>query len=109
MRRLRGRLGPRGAAARVVQLIRAAIVLIEIIIGVRVLLHVAGANPAAGFTSFIDSISSPFVGPFHPVFQDALLNGHPLEVGSLLAMAVYAILAYIAIKIVRGLFSAGHI
>jgi len=106
LRRFRSRFGARGIGGRLVGLIRFVILIIEAIIGLRVLLHVAGANPAAGFTSFVDHLSSPFVGPFHPVFADAILNGHPLELGSLLAMGVYAVLAYIAIRIVRGVFSA---
>jgi hypothetical protein len=109
LRHVRSRLGARGFAARVVQLIRLAILVIEGIIAVRVLLKVAGANAQAGFTSFVDGLSSPFVGPFHPVFADQLLNGHPLEVGSLLAMGVYALLAYAAIRVVRGLFSPAHV
>jgi len=109
LRSLRSRFRARGVVARFVQLIRLAIFFVEIVIGIRVLLHVAGANPAAGFTSFVDSLSSPFVGPFHPVFADTLVNGHPLELGSLLAMGVYAILAFIAIRVVRGLFSPGHL
>src|SRR5437899_1929002 len=76
------------------------------IIAVRILLKFAGANPQAGFTSFVDRLSSPFVGPFHPVFADQLFSGHPLELGSLLAMGVYAVLAYVAVRLVRAAFSA---
>src|SRR5437879_1893052 len=103
LRAMRSRLRTR---ARVVQLIRLAIFVIEGIIAVRILLKFAGANPQAGFTSFVDRLSSPFVGPFHPVFADQLFSGHPLELGSLLAMGVYAVLAYVAVRLVRPAFSA---
>ena len=103
LRAMRSRLRTR---ARVVQLLRLAILVIEGIIAVRILLKFAGANPQAGFTSFVDRLSSPFVGPFHPVFADQLFSGHPLELGSLLAMGVYAVLAYVAVRLVRAAFSA---
>ncbi len=109
LRRFRTRLGARGFVARVVQLIRLVILVLEGLIALRILLKVAGANPAAGFTSFIDGLSAPFVGPFHPVFADQILNGHPLEVGSLLAMLVYAVLAYVVVRIIRSAFSPAHV
>lgn len=107
--RIRGRIGGRSIPARVVQLIRFAIFVIELIIAVRILLTLAGANPQAGFTSFVNTLSSPFVGPFATVFTNPLLNGHPFELGSLLAMGIYAVLAYAAVRIVRGLFTAAHL
>jgi len=107
LHQLRSRLGARSISARLVQLIRLAIFAIEGIIAVRILLKIAGANPQAGFTSFVDTLSAPFVGPFHPVFADQSTNGHPLEVGSLLAMGIFAVLAYVAVRLVKGASSMG--
>ena len=109
LRRLQSRLRARTLASRVLQLMRLAILFVEGIIALRILLKLAEANPQAGFTSFVDNVSSPFVGPFHPVFADQLISGHPLEVGSLLAMGVYAVLALAAMRVVRGVFSPAHI
>jgi len=92
-----------------VQLVKLAILFVEGVMAIHVVLRVAGANPAAGFSRFIDTLSAPFIGPFRPVFTDQLVNGHPLEVGSLLGMAVYAILAFVAIRVIRGVFSPGHL
>ena len=44
-----------------------------------------------------------------PVFADQLVNGHPLEMGSLLGMAVYLVLAFVAIAVLRGVFSPRHL
>ena len=109
LHQIRSRFGARSFSTRLVQLIRLAIFVVDGIIAVRILLKVAGANPQAGFTSFVDRLSSPFVGPFHPVFADQLVNGHPLELGSLLAMGVYAVLAYVSVGVVRRIFSAARV
>lgn len=109
LHQFRSRFGARSFSTRLVQLIRLAIVVIDGIIAVRILLTIAGANPQAGFTSFVDGLSAPFVGPFHPVFADQPVNGHPLELGSLLAIGVYAVLAYVAIRLVRRIFSAARV
>ena len=108
LRRIRARIRARGFATRVVQLIWLAILFVELAVALHVLLKVAGAMKA-GFTNFVDGVSAPFVGPFHPVFKDQIVNGNPLEVGTLLGMAVYAILAFAAIRIVRGIASPGGV
>ena len=109
VRQIRARFVARTVPSRLVQLIRLAILVIEGIIAARILLKLALANPQAGFTSFIDGLSAPFVGAFHPVFADQSVSGHPLEVGSLLAMAVYAALALLAIRVVKLAFRAAHV
>src|ERR1700681_1539197 len=72
---------------------------VEGIVAVRIIFKATGANPQAGFSSFIYNLSSPFVGPFHPVFADGKLNGHPFEWGSLLAMAASAALAFLPLRV----------
>ncbi len=91
-RELRGRTG---------QLVRLALLVVESLIALRVILKVAGANESAGFANFLYKITGPLVGPFHPVFADHSVNGHPFEVGSLLAMAVYAAVAYMVRRLGR--------
>lgn len=91
--------------ARLDQLARLALLLVEALIAVRVLLKVAGANEHAGFATFLYRVSSPLVAPFHPVFADRPVNGHPFEVGSLLAMAVYAAAAYLLTRLARAVVS----
>ena len=93
------RLLSRGLRARLRQLIRVLLLVVEALIAVRILLKVTGANEHAGFATFLYKVSSPFVAPFHPVFADHLVNGHPFEVGSLLAMGVYAVLAYFVVRL----------
>ncbi len=87
------------------QLIRLVLLLVEALIALRMLFKVTGANEHAGFASLIYRITSPLVGPFHPVFSDHPVNGHPFEVGSLLAMGVYAAAAYVLLRLGRLVFT----
>lgn len=87
------------------QLVGLTFIVIEGIVALRVVFKAMGANAQAGFSSFIYSISSPFVGPFHPVFKDGTINGHPFELGSVLAMLVFALLAFLAMRVVRLVFA----
>ncbi|MBJ7609023.1 MAG: YggT family protein [Candidatus Dormibacteraeota bacterium] len=90
---------------RLRQLLRLALLVVEAMVALRIVLKVTGANAQAGFSSFVYRVSSPFVEPFHPVFADQSVNQHPFEVGSLLAMVVYAALAYLAVRVVRIILS----
>jgi hypothetical protein len=53
-----------------------------------------GANPDAGFTQIIYSLSEPFMAPFFAVFGTTQVNGSVFEWSALLAIIVYALLAW---------------
>lgn len=67
--------------------------LIEALLAFRFVLKLLGANSAAGFTSFIYSITQPLAAPFLNVFRITRVEGSALEWTTLLAMAVYWIIA----------------
>jgi hypothetical protein len=71
---------------------------IEIILGLRFLLKALGAN-ANGFVTFIYRISQPLVNPFLGIFPAAGGGGMVLEWATLLAMAVYALLAMLVVRL----------
>jgi len=75
--------------------------IIEILLGFRFLLKLLGANPSAGFTNFIYGITAPFASPFLNVFQVSRVEGSvsALEWTTLLAMAVYWVIAFGIIKL----------
>ena len=73
---------------------------IEVLLAFRFLLKLLGANPAAGFTSFIYGITAPFAAPFLNVFRMSQVEGNVLEWTTLLAMAVYWVIAWGVIKLV---------
>lgn len=72
---------------------------IETLLAFRFILKVMGANPNAGFTDFIYTITLPFVGPFLAVFNRSTLEGSVFEWTTILAMLVYWILAEAIIRL----------
>jgi hypothetical protein len=66
---------------------------LEVLLAFRFVLRLLGANSAAGFTSFIYGTSHPFVAPFLNVFRVTKVEGSVFEWTTLLAMAVYWLIA----------------
>ena len=74
--------------------------IIELLLAFRFVLKLLGANPAAGFTSFIYSLSYVFAAPFLTVFRSSrIAEGNVFEWTTLLAMVVYGIVAWGIIKL----------
>jgi len=76
------------------QIVWSLATLIEAILAFRFFLRLAGANPGAGFTNFIYTISWPFAQPFLAVFNPTVVEGKVFEWTTLLAMAVYLLIAW---------------
>lgn len=72
---------------------------IEILLAFRFILKLLGANPDAGFTSFIYGITHIFASPFLNVFGISYVSGSIFEWTTLLAMFVYWVLALGIIKL----------
>ena len=87
-------------AFRSLQLVWFLLGLVEGVIGLRVILHAAAAREV-GFVSFIDAVSGWLVAPFRGITPDYVNRGNVVEVGSLIAMLVYLIAAYLVVKLVR--------
>lgn len=73
--------------------------IIEILLAFRFVLKLLGANPVAGFTSFIYGITSIFASPFLNVFRIVYVEGSIFEWTTILAMFVYWVLAVAIIKL----------
>lgn len=79
-------------AARVVWYIAGVLLTL---LAFRFVLALLGANQANGFANFIYSVSHPFVAPFFSLFGYNLSYGvSHVETYTLVAMAVYALVAY---------------
>lgn len=72
---------------------------IEVLLVFRFALKLFGANPEAGFTNFIYSITYIFATPFLNVFRVSQALGSIFEWTTLLAMFVYWIIALGIIKL----------
>lgn len=65
------------------------------LLALRVVLLLFGANQDSGFVSFIYTLSAPFAVPFYGIFAYEPSYGvSVLEVSSLVAIAIYALIAW---------------
>jgi uncharacterized membrane protein HdeD (DUF308 family) len=67
-------------------------------------LKLFGANPSSGFVSVLYSITQLFLAPFTAIFSTATTQGIEtkavLEPGTIIAMIVYALIAWGVIKLI---------
>lgn len=73
--------------------------IIEALMAFRFVLKLLGANPSAGFSSFIYTVTQPFASPFLNVFRISRVEGSVVEWTTLLAMLVYWLVALGLIKL----------
>ncbi len=71
---------------------------IEMLLVFRLIFKILGANPSSGFVQFINSVTQLFIAPFYGIFRQATTSGiettSVLEPATLIAMIVYAFLAW---------------
>lgn len=72
---------------------------IESLIAIRAVLRLLGANAANSFASLIYGVTNPLVAPFRGIFTDPVLGTSVLELSSLVAIVVYALLAYALVRL----------
>lgn len=72
--------------------------LIEILLGLRFIFMLLGANPRSGFTSFLYMITgifiAPFSGIFNPFTSTGLVSRAVFDPATLVAMIIYALVAW---------------
>ena len=73
--------------------------ILEALLAIRFLLKLMQANPLAGFTSFIYSVTGLFTAPFEAVFSNLRAQGSVFEWTTLLAMGVYWLIAVAVVKL----------
>jgi uncharacterized protein YggT (Ycf19 family) len=86
------------------QLITFIVGLIIGLIAIRVVLRLIAANPDNAFAQFIYGITAPFVGPFLTLTGTPSFEGAVLEIPSLVAIIVYALLGWALAKLMWILF-----
>jgi uncharacterized protein YggT (Ycf19 family) len=66
--------------------------LILLLLGLRIILLLFGANTSSGFVSFIYNASQPFVAPFRGIFPSQYLgSGFFIDTAAILAFIVYGL------------------
>ncbi len=89
---------PPTLAGRIIWYIGGAI---SILLAFRFVLALLGANPASAFAHFIYNVTTPLVSPFFGLFGYTPTYGvSRLEVFTLVAIAVYALVAWGLVKLV---------
>jgi len=78
-------------AQRIVWLI---VGIINVIIALRFVFLLLGANRGASFTDFIYSMSAPFVAPFVGIFGEPVYGKSVFEVSSVLAIVIYLLIGW---------------
>jgi hypothetical protein len=74
---------------------------IEVLIGIRFVLMLAGANAEAGFVKLIYGVSGVFMAPFVAIFNTQEAGGVVFEWSALVAIAVYALVAWGLVALIR--------
>ena len=85
--------------ARITQIIWLVTGVLESVFAIRLLLKLMAANPAAGFATFIYNMTAVFLTPFFGLTATPSVNGSVLEISTLIAMLVYALLAWGVVRV----------
>lgn len=78
--------------SKIYRIMWALLGLLEILLALRFLLRLIAANANSGFAMFIYGITGIFVGPFNGLISTPTSGGTALEVTTLIAMAIYALI-----------------
>jgi uncharacterized protein YggT (Ycf19 family) len=94
------RYGESPGAYRLIRLVYLIAGIIEALILIRIILKLLAANPNAGFTAFMYGITDPLVAFFQGVFPAPAAQGSVLELSAILAIVVYALLAWAIARVI---------
>jgi hypothetical protein len=87
--------------ARIVNIVYFLFGALLLLLAVRVVLQLIGVNAENAFASFIYALSSPFVVLFASLLQNPTLGGASvLEITTLIAMVVWAIVAWLVARLI---------
>ena len=93
---------------RVKQVIYFIFGVISVLLGMRFVLLLLGANAASPFVTLIDGLSRPLVLPFRGIFSEPALGGSVFEWASLVGIVVYSLVAYGLARGVELIYAPAH-
>jgi uncharacterized protein YggT (Ycf19 family) len=73
---------------------------VEALLITRVILKLLAANPGSSFVRFVYTVSAPLVAPFQGIFPTPATQNSVLELSSLVAIAVYALIAWGIVRLI---------
>jgi hypothetical protein len=86
---------------RAIQIIWWVVGLIDILIAIRFVLKMFGANTTAAFVRFMYDLTWPLVAPFHGIFNTAQEGRSIFEPESLVAIGIYALIGWGIVSLIR--------
>ncbi len=87
--------------ARIVNIVYLVFGALEVLLVLRIVLHLISANPDNSFANFVNGLSSPFVALFANLLQNpALGTTGVLEITTVFALVVYAIAAWLIGRVI---------
>jgi hypothetical protein len=89
---------------KVSQVIWLFVGVVEILIGLRVLFNLIGANPANDFVGFVSNLAGVFLAPFLGMTGNLSSGGMVLEIPAIIAMFVYALVGWVIVRALLPLF-----
>jgi hypothetical protein len=78
--------------------------LLEALIGLRIFLKLIGANAESPFANLLYNVTGVFLVPFAGLTATPAAEGMVLEISSVIAMVVYALLAWVIERLVWVIF-----
>ncbi len=83
------------------QFIWYVVYLIEVLLGLRILFRLLGANPMSSFVSFLYTISGIFVAPFRLIFPTPAEGSFALDTAAIVALVMYPLGAYLLVHLLQ--------
>lgn len=81
---------------------------IEVFIAIRFVLRLLGANAEAGFVRLVYGVSDVLVAPFSTIFGVERVSGATFEWSALVAIAIYALIAWGVVALIRAVSPREH-
>jgi hypothetical protein len=88
------------SSSRAIQAVWWIVGFIDVLIAIRFVLKLFGANPAP-FVRFMYDLTWPLVAPFHGIFNTAQEGRSILEPESLVAIAIYSLIGWGIVSAIR--------
>jgi uncharacterized protein YggT (Ycf19 family) len=81
--------------------------MLEILLVMRFLLRLFGANPQNGFAHLVNELSAPFVAPFSTLFISPTSEGgaNIFDINVVVAIVAYALLSYLVVSLIKLIFA----
>jgi hypothetical protein len=93
---------------RAIQVVWWIVGFVDVVLAIRFILKLLGGSTVSGFVTFMYDITQPLVAPFHGIFNTAVQGRSILEPESLVAIAIYSLIGWGIVSLIRLMNRTGH-